>query len=247
MTRQRNFPELPTPRPFDAPPVSLWREWREIHAIGNIDDRLRIRTQSQQAFSSESANGDQSVGRLQPLNIPLDQHGPTQSDVAFADIAAVTGDDRGHTEGISTKRGQVAGRIHAMTVQHIESMTAMTAPQPKGIPLHQPARGNEPRMAFDTIGELGVVDPPRRPGARGEHDNLMAQGCELPGECVHHELLPAHLGQGGLGVEANPHALTSLAPFEFNGRFTFRVHRMVRIASCSGRNVNDSAIKPGSI
>src|SRR5882724_4594268 len=26
------FRDLPTPRPFDAPPVSLWREWREIHA-----------------------------------------------------------------------------------------------------------------------------------------------------------------------------------------------------------------------
>jgi hypothetical protein len=35
---------------------------------------------------------------------------------------------------------------------------------------------------------------------------------ELPSQGIDHELLPAHLGQGGLGIEANPHAVTSLAP-----------------------------------
>src|SRR5260370_23281801 len=49
----------------------------------------------------------------------------------------------------------------------------------------------------------------------------MAQGGEVPGQGGYHEFLPAHLGQGGLGVEANPHAVTSPAPFKFNGCLRF--------------------------
>ena len=172
----------------------------------------RRRAQSQQTLASIPADGDQGIRALERLQEAPVKRRPGQAIIAVPDVAAVAGNHRRHTQPVPAEHGQVSRRINAVAVQDVEAELAMAAKQPPAIPAYQPAHRKKFRMSFHVIGKAGIITGPEGMPPRRQHHDLVPRGRELPGQGVHDELLPPHLRQGGFGIQADAHAVTSLAP-----------------------------------